>query len=110
MSSPLFIQSANSLVSRVAQWVGAIPTSVGVNASGYNATTGVVSCASNPSSAVLVGDFIGASLRGPYTLVTAVSSTTITVSDPDLIWNTVDYPTAILKIPSQSSIEISNAI
>ena len=110
MSSPLFIQSANSLVSRIAQWVGAIPNSVGVNATGYTANTGVITCSADPSSAVLVGDFIGASLRGPYTLVTAVSSSTITVSDPDLIWDTFDFPTAILKIPSTSAIEISNAV
>lgn len=110
MSSPLFIQSANSLVSRVAQWVGAIPNSIGVNASGYNGTTGVISCASNPTAQVLVGDFVGPTLRGPYTLVTAVSSTTITVNDPDLIWNTVDYPTAILKLPSTAAIEICNSI
>lgn len=110
MSSPLFIQSANSLVSRIAQWVGAIPSSVSINATAYNSTTGVLNCSADPTSAVLVGDFIGGSIRGPYTLVTAVSPTTITVSDPDLVWNTVDYPTAILKIPSQSSIEIGNAI
>jgi hypothetical protein len=34
----------------------------------------------------MVGDFIGCSGMGPYTTVLAVSSTTITVSDPDEIW------------------------
>lgn len=108
--SALFIQSANSLVSRVAQWVGAIPQSISINASSYDDTTGVITCSANPSSAVLVGDFIGCSLRGPYTLVTAVSSTTITVNDPDSVWSTASLPTAILKLPSTSAIEISNAV
>jgi hypothetical protein len=110
MSNPLFIQSANSLVSRISQWVGAVPNSISINATSYNATTGVIGCSADPTSAILVGDFIGASLRGPFTLVTAVTSTNVSVNDPDLIWNTVNFPTVILKIPSNSAIEISNAI
>ncbi len=110
MTTALFIQSANSLVSRVAQWVGAIPQTVGFNATAYNSATGVITCSSNPSSQILVGDFIAFNVRGPYTLVTAVSSTTVTINDPDEIWETATLPTAILKLPTQSTIEICNSI
>jgi len=47
---------------------------------------------------------------GPYTVVLAVSSTTITVSDPDDAWVGVTLPTAILKLPTQSSVEILSCI
>lgn len=110
MTTALFIQSANSLVSRVAQWVGAIPVAVGVNATAFNSTTKVITCSADPTSAVLVGDFVAFNVRGPYALVTAVSSTTITVNDPDGIWATATLPTAILKIPTQSTVEICNSI
>jgi len=106
----LFIQSANALVSRVAQWVGAIPSSIGINATAFNSTTGVITTSANPSSAVLVGDFIGASIMGPFSLVTAVSSTTVTVNDPDGVWSSATLPTAILKIPTTSSLEIQNCV
>jgi len=106
----LFIQSANALVSRVAQWVGAIPSSIGVNATAFNSGTGVITTASNTTALVLVGDFIGPSVTGPYTAVLAVSSTTITISDPDGVWTGITYPTAILKVPTQSSIEIMSCI
>lgn len=106
----LFIQSANSLVSRVAQWVGAIPSSIGINATAFNSTTGVITTSANPTSQVLVGDFIGSSVTGPYTLVLAVSSTTITVSDTDNVWSGATLPTAIVKIPTQSSVEIQSCI
>jgi hypothetical protein len=106
----LFIQSANSLVSRVAQWVGAIPNSIGVNATAFNDVTGVITTSANPSSKVLVGDFIGSSVTGPYTLVLAVSSTTITVDDTDNVWSGATLPTDIVKIPTQSSVEIQSCI
>ena len=106
----LFIQSANSLVSRVAQWVGAIPSSIGVNATAYNSTTGVITCSADPSALVMVGDFIGGDVMGPYSLVTAVSSSTITVNDTDDVWSTLVLPTAILKLPTQSTVEIRNSI
>jgi hypothetical protein len=105
-----FIQSGNALVSRVAQWVGAIPSSVNINATAFNSSTGVITTSANPVSAVLVGDFIGPSIMGPYTVVLAVSSTTITVSDPDDAWVGVTLPTAILKLPTQSSVEILSCI
>jgi len=105
-----FIQSGNALVSRVAQWVGAIPSSININATAFNSSTGVITTSSNPVSAVLVGDFIGPSVMGPYTVVLAVSSTTITVSDPDDAWVGVTLPTAILKLPTQSSVEILSCI
>ena len=106
----LFIQSANNLVTRVAQWVGAIPTSISVNATAYNSLTGVITTASDCTSLVLVGDFISPTQMGPFTLVTAVSSSTITVSDPDLAWSFPTYPTAILKLPTQSSMDIQFCI
>lgn len=110
MTTALFIQSANSLVSRVAQWVGAIPQSVGINATAYDPLTGIITCSANPSSQVLVGDFIAFNVRGPYALVIAVNSTTVTINDPDGAWATATLPTAILKIPTQSTIEICNSI
>lgn len=106
----LFIQSANSLVSRVAQWVGAIPSSININATAFNSTTGVITTSANPTSSVLVGDFIGAGTVGPFCVVTAVSSSTITVNDPDGVWSSASLPTAILKIPTQSSVEIQACI
>ena len=106
----LFIQSANNLVTRVAQWVGAIPTSINVNATAYNSLTGVITTASDCTSLVLVGDFVSPTQMGPFTLVTAVSSSTITVSDPDLVWSFPTYPAAILKLPTQSSMDIQFCI
>ena len=106
----LFIQSANNLVTRVAQWVGAIPTSISVNATAYNSLTGVITTASDCTSLVLVGDFISPTQMGPFTLVTTVSTSTITVSDPDLVWSFPTYPTAILKLPTQSSMDIQFCI
>jgi hypothetical protein len=106
----LFIQSANALVSRVAQWVGAIPSSTNINATAINTTTGVITTSVTAVGTVLVGDFIGPTVTGPYTSVMAVSSTTITVYDPDGIWTGVSLPTAILKLPTQSCIEILGCI
>jgi len=96
----LFIQSANALVSRVAQWVGAIPNSISINATAFNSGTGVITCSANPTSVVSVGDFIGPSLVGSFTAVLAVGSGSITVSDPDGVWSSITLPTAILEIQS----------
>lgn len=106
----LFIQSANALVSRVAQWVGAIPSSISINATAYNSSTGVITCASNPRTQVLIGDFVGPNIMGPFAAVLAVSTTTITVDDPDGTWSSVTFPTAILKLPTTSSLEIQSCI
>jgi len=106
----LFIQSANNLVTRVAQWVGAIPTSISVNATAYNSLTGIITTASDCTSLVLVGDFISPTQMGPFTLVTAVSTSTITVSDPDLIWGAFSLPVSILKLPTQSTLDIQFCI
>ena len=106
----LFIQSANSLVSRVAQWIGAIPSSVGVNATAFNSTTNAITTASTTTALVFAGDFISPTLIGPFTLVTAVTSGTITVNDPDGIWSGATFPAAIIKLPSQSSLEVLNCI
>ena len=106
----LFIQSANSLVSRVASWVGALPSSISINATAYNSTTGVITTASDTTALVSVGDFIGYSLQGPFTLVTAVTSSNITVNDPDLVWSYATFPTAIMKLPTTSVLEIQNCV
>ena len=106
----LYIQSANALVSRVAQWVGAIPSTIGINATAYNSTTKVITCSANPTAAVLIGDFIGPNIMGPFASVVAVSSSTITVDDPDNTWTNVALPTTILKLPTTSSLEIQSCI
>lgn len=106
----LFIQSANALVSRVSQWVGALPSSIAINATAYNSGTGVISTAADTSSLVSVGDFIGYSSLGPFTLVIGVTSSTITVNDPDLVWSYATFPTAIMKLPTNSVLEIQNCI
>lgn len=106
----LFIQSANSLVSRISQWVGAIPTVQTVTATAINTTTGVLTTSANPSALILVGDFIGPSIQGPFAAVIAVSSTTVTVNDPDGIWSGLTAPVSILKLPTQSSVEIMSCI
>jgi hypothetical protein len=106
----LFIQSANSLVSRIAQWVGAIPSALTITATAINTTTGVITTSASAIGTVFVGDFIGPSVQGPYAAVTAVSSTTITVNDPDGVWTGLTTPVTILKLPTQSSVEIMSAI
>ena len=106
----LFIQSANSLVTRVAQWVGAIPFSVSVNATAYNPTSGSITTASDTTSLVFVGDFISPTPVGPFTAVLSVTSSTIVVSDPDLIWGAFTLPTPILKLPTQSTLDIQFSI
>ena len=106
----LYIQSANALVSRVAQWVGAIPSTIGINATAYNSTTKVITCSANPTALVLIGDFIGPNIMGPFASVMSVSSTTITVDDPDGTWTGLTLPTTILKLPTTSSLEIQSCI
>ena len=105
-----FIQSANTLVSRVASWVGAIASSTSVNATSYTSSTGVIGTASSLVGVLNVGDFVGYNMSFPFTVVTAVGSSTITVNDPDLIWSTASFPTALLKLPTQSVLEIQNSI
>ena len=106
----LFIQSANALVSRVAQWVGAIPQSVGINATAINTSTGLITTSADSTTLVTVGDFIGPSNTLPFTVVLAVTSTTVLVNDPDGVWTGLTTPVAILKLPTQSSIEIQTCI
>jgi hypothetical protein len=106
----LYIQSANSLVSRVAGWVGAIPSSIGINVTAVNTTTGVLTTSANAMALVSPGDFISPNIRGPFTAILSTTSTTITVSDPDGTWADQTLPVAILKIPTQSAIEIMNCV
>jgi hypothetical protein len=107
----LFIQSGNALVSRVANWVGAVPSPLTITLS--NSTGGsypILTTSATPVGQVLPGDFIGPSTMLPYTVVISVTSTTIQVSDPDGVWANSTYPTTILKLPSQSSMEIMTSI
>ena len=106
----LFIQSGNALVSRVAQWVGAIPSAVGINATAFNSTTNVITTSASADGLIMVGDFIGTSVLKSYTTVLAVSGTSVTVSDTESIWANTTYPTAILKLPTQSTSEIMSCI
>jgi len=106
----LYIQSANSLVSRVAGWVGAIPSSININVTAVNTTTGVLTTSADATALVSPGDFISPNIRGPFTAILSTTSTTITVSDPDDTWSGLTLPVAILKIPTQSSIEIMNCV
>jgi hypothetical protein len=106
----LFIQSANALVSRVAQWVGVIPKSSGIVATSYDVGTGVLTVSSNPTSTILVGDFIGPALNYPFALVLGTTSTTITVNDVDGIFTAATYPLTILALPTANSLEIQTCI
>ena len=107
----LFIQSGNSLVSRIAQWVGAIPSSLSVTASAISGAVVVtITTSADARSLLLPGDFIGVSTMLPYTAVLSVSATTIVVSDPDSVWSNLTTPATILKLPSQSSMEILASI
>jgi hypothetical protein len=106
----LFIQSANVLVSRVAQWVGALPQSTSISVSSINTSTGLITVSSDPRSVISVGDFIGPSNTLPFTVVLDVTSTTVLVNDPDGTWSNLTPPVTILKLPSQSSLEIQACI
>ncbi len=106
----LFIQSANTLVSRVAQWVGAIPSTLAITASAFNETTKVITTSASAASSIVPGDFIGVSTMLPYTAVLSVSGTSVTVSDPDGVWTGLTFPASILKLPSQSTAEIMASI
>jgi hypothetical protein len=98
------------LVSRVAGWVGAIQSSIAINVTAVNTTTGVLSTSADATALVSPGDFISPSIRGPFTAILSTTITTITVSDPDNTWGDASLPVAILKIPTQSSIEIMNCV
>lgn len=105
-----FIQSANALVSRVAKWVGAIPKSTGITATAYNTTTHVITVSSSPVGIITVGDFVGISTLKGFAVVTAVTSGSITLNDPDTIISASDLPNTLLMLPTQSSIEITQSI
>jgi len=106
----LFIQSANALVSRIAQWVGAIPSPLTITATSYDSATGIITVSADPRALVFEGDFISNGIKN-YTAILSTTSTTITVSDPEAVWSAVTYPAAtILKMPTQSSLEIQACI
>jgi len=100
----LFIQSGNALISRVSQWVGALPSSISVNATGVVANS--ITTSSSTTALLAIGDMIGYNLQGPFAMVTGVTSTTVTVSDPDGIWANGTFPVAIMKLPTSSTVEI----
>jgi hypothetical protein len=106
----LFIQSGNSLVSRVAQWVGATPVSTGITATAYNPVSGALTVSTNPTSQIFPGDFVGGAVGQLFTDVLSVTSSTVTVSDPDNFWASVTYPVVLLKLPTQSVLEIQTCI
>lgn len=106
----LFIQSANALVSRIAQWVGAIPSPLTITATSYDSATGIITVSADPTTLVFEGDFISNGIKN-YTAILSTTSTTITVSDPEAVWSAVTYPGAvILKLPTQSSLEIQACV
>ena len=104
-----FIQSANVLVSRVASWVGAIPVSTSNTVNSFNSTTGVLTLSAT-ASGFTVGDFISNTLTGPFTLVTAVSGTSVTVNDPDGFWTNATLPCTLIKLPTNQVLEILSCI
>lgn len=106
----LFIQSANALVSRVAQWVGAIPVSSGITASSFNSVTSVITTTTDPTTKFVVGDFIGTSLLNNFATILSMTSSTITVSDPDGIFSDQSYPLNILMLPTASTAAILASI
>ena len=106
----LFIQSANALVNRVAQWVGAIPQATGITVSSYNATTQVLSVNSDPTSTIFPGDYIAPRLNNGMAIVLSVTSSTITIIDPDGYWTGVATGTNILALPSAQTSEIFGCI
>lgn len=105
-----YIQSANTLVSRIAQWVGAISSPLTITATSFNPVTGIITTSASAAGLILPGDFIGNSTMLPFAVVTNVSGTSVTVNDPDLIWTGISAGTTILKLPSQSSAEIASSI
>jgi hypothetical protein len=106
----LFIQSGNALVSRVSQWVGAISQSISINATALDTTGQIITTSANATSQVSIGDFIGWRIQGPFTLVIGVTSTTITVNDPDGYWADASFPVDIRKLPTQASFDIQMCV
>ena len=104
-----FIQSANTLVSRVASWVGAIPVASSSTASAFNPTTGVLTTGGVPAN-ISVGDFVSYTLTGPFTIVTGISGSEIYVNDPDGIWDNATFPCTIIKLPTNVALEILSCI
>jgi len=106
----LFIQSANALVSRVAQWVGAIPSALSITATSYDPETGEITTSADPRQLVYAGDFIANGINN-FTHVLPVSATSITVSGPEANWDGLSYPgVTIMKMPTQSALEIQASI
>ena len=108
IGSQLFIQSGNALISRVASWVGAIPSTISINATGITANT--LATASSTASVLAIGDMVGYNIQGPFAMVVSISPTNIVLSDPDGIWNNATFPVAILKLPTSSTAEIMSCV
>ena len=106
----IFIQSGNALVSRVAQWVGAIPSALPITATSFDPVTNQITTSADPRPFVFPGDFIVNGINN-FTYVLSVSPTTITVSDPEGVWAGATYPGAVIqKMPTQSAWEIQASI
>lgn len=106
----IFIQSGNALVSRVAQWVGAIPSALPITATSFDPALSEITTSADPRPFVFPGDFIVNGINN-FTYVLEVSATTITVSDPEGVWINANYPGAIIqKMPTQSAWEIQASI
>jgi hypothetical protein len=106
----LFIQSANALVNRVAQWVGAIPQPTGITVSSYDSVNQVLTVGADPTSIIFPGDYIAPRLNNGMTIVLSVTSSTITVVDPDGYWTGVSTGTNILALPTAQTSEIYGCI
>lgn len=104
-----FIQSANSLVSRVASWVGAIPVTTSNTAQSYISSSYIVELSAS-AVGISVGDFISNSLTGPFTIVTNISSNAVTVNDPDGVWAAASLPCSVVKLPTNVVLEILSCI
>jgi hypothetical protein len=90
--------------------VGAIPSALTITATSYDSATGIITVSADPRTLVFEGDFISNGIKN-YTAILSTTSTTITVSDPEAVWSAVTYPAAvILKLPTQSSLEIQACI
>jgi hypothetical protein len=81
-----------------------------ITATAYDDSLKLITTSVSPIGTINVGDFIGVSISGPYTIVVAISATDITVDDPDGVWDNATLPTPILLLPTQSALEIQASI
>ena len=104
----LFLQSANALVSRVASYAGIISTNTGITVSALN--NSVLSTEASAVGVVNAGDYIAPTIAGPYAYVSQVTTTTISLNDPDGVWSSAAYPATIYVLPTEKTVEIASCI